>query len=189
MFILCKYVFVTAIHCNFYSHISFAQISMLTIRTATSADILTIHQLAHSIWYPTFGAILSPEQIVYMLGVMYDPSALEKQMEQGHIFLMAEVDGRSVGYASYAQKSSETVHIHKIYLLPETQGKGFGRLLLAEIESCARGLGAIALELCVNRYNSARQMYEKIGFIIVREEDFPIGPYWMNDFVMRKEIV
>jgi hypothetical protein len=27
-----------------------------------------------------------------------------------------------------------------------------------------------------------------MGFAIAYEEDIPIGPYWMNDFVMRKEL-
>jgi hypothetical protein len=40
----------------------------------------------------------------------------------------------------------------------------------------------------VNRYNNAKSFYEKMGFAIVREEDIPIGPYWMNDYVMRKAL-
>jgi diamine N-acetyltransferase len=41
------------------------------------------------------------------------------------------------------------------------------------------------LDLNVNRHNPAKSFYEKIGFTVLREEDVPIGPYWMNDYVMR----
>jgi ribosomal protein S18 acetylase RimI-like enzyme len=39
--------------------------------------------------------------------------------------------------------------------------------------------------LNVNRYNPAKDFYEKLGFKIILEEDIPIGQYWMNDYVMR----
>jgi diamine N-acetyltransferase len=162
---------------------------MLTIRSATQQDIPTIHTLAHSIWQPTFRDILSQEQIAYMLEVMYAHESLAQQMQQGHYFLMAEWENAPVGYASYSHKSQEITHLHKIYLLPETQGKGIGKHIITYIEKQARQAGATALELCVNRYNNAKQMYEKIGFVVLREEDFAIGSYWMNDFVMRKELL
>jgi hypothetical protein len=48
--------------------------------------------------------------------------------------------------------------------------------------------GKHTLDLNVNRYNKAKSFYEKMGFAVAYEEDIPIGKYWMNDFVMRKEI-
>jgi ribosomal protein S18 acetylase RimI-like enzyme len=48
--------------------------------------------------------------------------------------------------------------------------------------------GKQTLDLNVNRYNKAKSFYEKIGFRVVYEEDVPIGKYWMNDYVMRKQL-
>ena len=48
--------------------------------------------------------------------------------------------------------------------------------------------GGQVLELNVNRYNKALVFYEKMGFRTIREEDVPIGPYWMNDYVMCKQL-
>ena len=45
-----------------------------------------------------------------------------------------------------------------------------------------------AADLNVNRHNPALAFYERLGFQQHREEDIPIGPYWMNDYVMRKEL-
>jgi hypothetical protein len=37
----------------------------------------------------------------------------------------------------------------------------------------------------VNRYNKARQFYEKMGFVVIGEEDIDIGNnYLMNDYIM-----
>jgi hypothetical protein len=44
------------------------------------------------------------------------------------------------------------------------------------------------IELCVNRGNAAQYFYEKMGFKVIESKDFPIGNYWMNDFVMQKVI-
>ncbi len=161
---------------------------MLVIRAATFVDIPQIHVLAHTIWQPTFREILSQEQIAYMLEAMYSPESLTQQMTSGQHFVMAEWSGEPVGYASYSHKSADTTHLHKIYLLPAMQGKGIGKELIATIEARAKEAGATAIELCVNRYNNAKIMYEKVGFVVLREEDFPIGPYWMIDYVLRKEL-
>ena len=41
------------------------------------------------------------------------------------------------------------------------------------------------LDLNVNRHNQAQEFYKKLGFKIIREEDVPVGQYFMNDYVMR----
>ncbi|MBS1504124.1 MAG: GNAT family N-acetyltransferase, partial [Bacteroidetes bacterium] len=70
----------------------------------------------------------------------------------------------------------------------QTQGKGYGKILINEVAQRTRDAGKHRLDLNVNRYNKARTFYEKMGFTVAYEEDIPIGPYWMNDYVMRKEL-
>jgi len=37
----------------------------------------------------------------------------------------------------------------------------------------------------VNRQNNAKNFYEKLGFVVIKEEDIDIGNgYFMNDYVM-----
>jgi ribosomal protein S18 acetylase RimI-like enzyme len=73
-------------------------------------------------------------------------------------------------------------------VLPENHGKGYGKLLVDEVINHISAKGIEVLELNVNRFNNARTFYERIGFQVVREEDVPVGPYFMNDFVMRLKI-
>ena len=172
------------------------------LRTATLDDIPAIITLQTKIWEPTYRSILSPEQIQYMFAYLYTPDALAEQMTtKGHTFILAETQLKSAkpeltGFASFGLAGRETdlpvgraFKLHKIYVLPSTQGTGLGRQLLAEVELRCWQEGGNELLLNVNRYNKARTFYERQGFAVLREEDVPIGPYWMNDFVMGKPLM
>ena len=46
-----------------------------------------------------------------------------------------------------------------------------------------------ALRLQVNKRNKAKDFYEKIGFTVLYEFDFPIGNgYVMDDYLMEKKL-
>lgn len=163
----------------------------VTIRAATTADISTIVELAEATWEPTYRFIISKEQIDYMYRVIYTPASLLRQMqEQGHQFLLLlDADQQPGGFASYSAKETPgSYHLNKIYILPSHQGQGFGQLLLHAVETAVQTAGGHILELNVNRHNPALAFYEHAGFARHREEDIAIGPYWMNDYVMRKEL-
>ncbi|GAB3921983.1 GNAT family N-acetyltransferase [Larkinella terrae] len=164
----------------------------LEYKTATVSDIDSIIALQEQIWEPTYRAILDQEQINYMFQTIYSKEALLEQMlNQHHTFILAYSDRQLIGFASYSKNSSaeDRFKLHKIYVLPSEQGKGTGRFLLDEVIRQCMAAGGKRLYLNVNRYNKARQFYERLGFRVVREEDIPIGPYWMNDFVLEKELV
>ncbi|RRB06959.1 GNAT family N-acetyltransferase [Larkinella rosea] len=163
----------------------------LAYKTATVSDIDSIISLQEQIWEPTYRAILDQEQINYMFQAIYSREALLEQMvKQQHAFILAYSDEKLIGFASYSKNSSaeDRFKLHKIYVLPSEQGKGSGRLLLEEVMRRCVAAGGTRLYLNVNRYNKARQFYERLGFEVVREEDIPIGPYWMNDFVLEKAL-
>ena len=75
--------------------------------------------------------------------------------------------------------------LHKIYALPDQQGKGIGKFIINYISGEIKPIGATALQLNVNRYNKAKGFYEKLGFKVIGEEDIDIGNgYLMNDYIM-----
>lgn len=164
---------------------------MHTIRKATFNDVDTIVQLAKDIWWPTYSPILEKEQIEYMLGTIYATEVIERQVETGEqTFLLLLEDDQPVGFAAYSQRENnpDVYKLHKLYCLPAMQGKGYGKALINEVIKQAKDAGASNLDLNVNRYNKAKGMYEKMGFEVIYEEDIPIGPYFMNDYVMRKSL-
>jgi GNAT superfamily N-acetyltransferase len=159
----------------------------ISIRFADPEDINTIGFLAQQVWPDTYGKILGPEQLEYMMNLFYSPASLWKQMrEDRHAFLIVEEEEEPIGFASWSPEAEAGVFkIHKLYLLPGQQGKGLGKRILQFVFDDIRPQGARALRLNVNRHNKARQFYERIGFTVIKEVDVPIGDGWfMNDYVM-----
>jgi GNAT superfamily N-acetyltransferase len=162
---------------------------MYLIKEATTADVEAILQIAHQTWWPTYEPLLSKEQVAYMLDELYTIDKITKQIaEKQQTFLLLTEDGQPVAFAAYSprEEDAEIYKLHKLYCLPVTQGKGYGKVLINAVADKTKEAGKNTLDLNVNRYNKAKSFYEKMGFEIVYEEDIPIGPYWMNDFVMRK---
>lgn len=160
---------------------------MATIRTATSEDFGIIRQIAEQTWPITYGKILSAEQIRYMLDLFYSEEALAKAMDGGQKFILL-IDDAPVGFAGYQHYDGMT-KLHKLYILPEMQGKGYGRLLMNEVESAAKVYGSKKLKLNVNRFNNAIEFYRAAGFEVESEEDIDIGNgYLMEDYVMMRRL-
>ena len=167
------------------------KIALTVIRPATVADIPTIHRLAEAAWWPAYRGIISDEQIRYMLDRMYSTEALEAQLcIDGHRFLLARHGGRYAGFAAYGLRDprSRVFRLHKLYVRPDFQGAGLGRKLIRAVEEGARALGASRLELNVNRANPALHFYERCGYRIRQTVDIAYGPYWLNDYVMDREL-
>lgn len=170
---------------------------MVEIQRAAEDNIRSIRQLADITWQATYTSILSPAQMAYMLNLFYSTTALKEQMQQ-HQFIIAINNEDAVGFASYSSKPEQEnkrhgiptiYHLHKLYVHPNQQGKGTGKMLLDFIIMDIRSKGAASLELNVNRYNNALSFYQKAGFTILKEIDINIGNgYFMNDYVMRCEL-
>ena len=163
----------------------------MKIIQANKSQLPLIAELAYAIWPVAYGKILSKEQLTYMLAKFYSLEALTEQLEKSnHVFLLIEENERFVGFASYESNiENHKTKIHKIYVLPETQGKGFGVQFINEIERRAKSFKNDILFLNVNRYNKAQEFYKRLGFKVAYEEDIAIGNgYLMEDFVMEKKL-
>ena len=116
--------------------------------------------------------------------------ALEKQFETGHQFLLILDENKALGFAGFELSYDTTnTKLHKLYVLPETQGKGLGVVLLNAVERAANAANQQSIILNVNRYNKAFDFYKKHGFEVICREDIDIGNgYFMNDYVMEKKL-
>ncbi len=162
---------------------------MFSIRIASPEDIPLIRELTFKVWPQTYAAIISPQQIDYMLDMMYSEVSLQKQMEEGIKFILVYDETVPVGFAAYQEIQPAIYKLHKIYILTSQQGKGTGKFVIEHIIHDIKQKDADALQLQVNRHNKARSFYEKLGFAVIEEADFDIGNgYFMNDYIMKKKI-
>lgn len=163
----------------------------MEIRKATAAEMHIVTELAELIWPQTYSDYISAAQLRYMLDLMYNPVELLAQYHKGYVFLIANVEGKDVGFAcsSVLEESDHIYKLQKLYVLPSTQGMGIGKLLIDEVLALAEAKGGKFLQLNVNRNNKATNFYLKRGFKIKETVDLEIGSgFFMNDYIMELPI-
>lgn len=151
---------------------------------ATAEDIQEIAKLAEKIWMVHYPPIIGMQQVNYMLGKMYSPSALREQMEKGQEFYFIRYSGKNIGYFGVSNEQPDELFIHKFYIDSSEQGKGIGMKAFQSIISLYSACSSA--RLTVNRHNyKSINFYFKAGFVISEVKDFDIGDgYQMNDFIM-----
>ena len=163
----------------------------MNLRFAGVTDIPIICMLAEKIWPATYRGMLADDQVAYMMNRMYSPESLKEQItEKKHQFLILEENKNPIGFASYSTTEEHGIYkLHKIYVMPNQQGKGLGKFIIDFIIKNIEPAGAHALQLNVKRDNKARFFYEKLGFEIIDTVDIDIGNnYFMRDYIMEKKI-
>ena len=165
---------------------------MFEIRNATLDDCELINRLAWEVFPETYKAILTREQIDYMMEWMYSLDALKRQMTvENHVYLLAYDGTQCVGYVSVRPDGDDVFHLEKIYVLPAMQGTGCGRRLFESAVEYIRSVHPtpFTVELNVNRHNPALDFYRHMGMHEARQGDFPIGNgFYMNDYIMAIDI-
>lgn len=166
--------------------------SDLNIRKALREDVALIQELARDSWAFAYKDILSIDQIEYMLELMYGKEALKVQFDNPlyHYYIAENAKG-TVGFLGFEHEvEPETTKLHRIYLLNEEKGKGYGKELLRFLEAQTLKYGDTRIILNVNKNNDAKKVYEKSGFLVYGEGVFDIGQgYSMDDFLMEKFLI
>jgi len=132
---------------------------MFTLRRYTSADQEAVEYL-HVFVIQQTGAYLGRgpwDDDVYAIEEVY----LNNQGE----FLIGECDDLVVAMGALKRTSPERAEIKRMRVHPDYQGRGYGQLILDELEARARALGYHTLHLDTSILQiPAQRLYEKNGF-------------------------
>lgn len=160
--------------------------SAVELRLLEGEELKVVRALAYDIWPRVYDYMISQEQISYMLSLMYDLNQLKQQWLEGVKFVLLEVDGIPQGFVAFEEKEN-FIFLQKLYLLPEMQGKGYGKRMLQVVIDFAKDSKKPRVELTVNRNNKYLDFYLNSGFQIKEEKDFDIGGgYFMNDYILSR---
>ena len=157
------------------------------IEPVDEADLPKVRDLAERIWRSSYAGLLSPGQIEYMLDWMYSLERLRRDWTSGVVFHWPIVDQIPVGYmATQTDPHAAVLHLHKLYVLPQFQGKGLGGRLLEHAFQAATQAGCRTVRLHVNKGNlRAIACYHRHGFLKEASVVNDIGGgYFMDDYVM-----
>lgn len=158
------------------------------ILALTMSDAHTISALAEIIWRHHYAAIISPEQIDYMLAQRYQPALIKEQILNPEIWWRKLVlDKTIIGFSCCIRthKPGE-LKIDKLYIHSDHQHKGYGAMLMADAIEIMRENNLQSLILTVNKHNqTAILAYRQYGFEITGDSVVDIGGgFTMNDYLM-----
>jgi putative acetyltransferase len=113
------------------------------------------------------------------LAPLYPPSSqhglsIDQLLRENVAFFILRVDGQAAGCGGFKNEAGEYAEIKRLYVRPQYQGKGYGRLLLEYIERAALQRGICCLRLETGIFQPAAiRLYEKCGF----QRRAPFGAY------------
>lgn len=156
----------------------------MIVRAARSEDAVAITEIQNPVIQDT---------AITFNSELKTPGMVQEAIEQLPCFLVAEDEGRILGFVSYLQFRRGVGYArameHTIVLAPEARGRGVGRALMTAAEDHARAAGVGSLWAGISGENPdgvkfhARLGYEeiarlpKVGFKFDR---------WMDLVLMRK---
>lgn len=151
------------------------------IRPAEPGDVPAISDLFRTTVLTVSIRDYAPEQVaVWALQADFDFIWLEK-IEQTH-FLLAEIGHEPAGFGSLTTDCT----IEMLYTSAHHQGKGVAKALLAALESEARRRGYDWLVTDASK--TARPVFEKGGFVLVKEQTVQLRGTAFTNYKMIKDL-
>lgn len=169
----------------------------MNIRYGTTDDAKMLSELGARTFYDTFAKDNTPENIASYIKESFSQEIQSNELsEPKNIFLIAESEGISIGYAKLIMNSKDEsirgtrpLEIKRIYVSQEYLGQGMGKELMKATISEARQRGCDCVWLGVwERNQRAIDFYKKWGFREVGTHIFSVGEDPQNDFVMELEL-
>ncbi len=167
--------------------LTMAQFHLQKLKPAEADALLAF---AAELWPRVYSFMISPEQIDYMLKMMYAPEVTLAQIKSGTDYFWIQSDDQKAGFVSFGPIDSDgSCELHKLYVDPDFQREGLARQTLGEIRAIATAAGAQNFRLRVNRTNTpALAFYEAMGFTKEGQDCADIGGgFVMDDYLLRLE--
>ncbi len=138
-------------------------ISIRQARIDEAGAIRALVRAAYAKWVPVIGREPRPMLADYDAAVRL------------HRFDLVEVLGQLVALIETELRDGH-LWVENIAVLPERQGQGLGRVLLAHAEGLAQAAGVSEIRLLTNgKMVANRRLYASVGYVEDREEPFGDG--------------
>ena len=140
---------------------------MYNIRYGTVNDVSSIEQIIERAWLKTNISIDEKQNIIHSLIKLYPKDQIISEIQdQIQFYLLLTEEEIPMALASYSITDTcpADFRIHKIYSMPESQGKGDEKILIAKVEEIAIEHGGNLLFIYLKGRNKKTDYFEALGF-------------------------
>jgi len=145
---------------------------MFFIRSAGEADLAAVSALLGRSWHATYDGLFDADKVDEVIATSHTVARLKDRLGRPNSEFIVADDGRRIGGMAYALLDAEltdVIQLQQIYVDPELLGRGIGKDMFAEIETCFPGAKRIRLEV-EERNARAIGFYQRLGFHQVGED-------------------
>lgn len=162
-----------------------------------SSDWQNLQQFSRDIFYATFAAQNTPENMAAYLEKAFNDQQIQSELANpSSAFWLALAEGRIAGYvkvnfreAQQDLKADNAMEIERIYVDQPYQGQGLASQLLTKAIELAKEAAVDFVWLGVWEHNQrAIRFYEKSGFRIFDSHEFYLGDDKQTDLMMRLDL-
>jgi ribosomal protein S18 acetylase RimI-like enzyme len=155
------------------------------MRPCSIDDAKELSEMAWDIWMEYYPSVVRGDNIEYILNKFQTEEAIRQQILDGYVYFFILDGDIKAGYASF-QPRGDALYISKYYVSKDFRGKGLGSKAMEYMVEKGKEMKMRKAFLNVNRFNTLSiNVYEHLGFVIVKEDKIDIGDgYFMDDYLM-----
>jgi len=172
---------------------------LIKLRHATIDDSQLLTDLSFKTFWDAFAhhPKNAPDDLTHYMRQAFNAEQIAKELaDPKSIFLIAEIDGETAGYAKILLDNIEPgvsaerpVELCRLYSKQKFIGQGIGQTLMDACFKRGREEGCDVMWLGVWEYNPrAQRFYKKNGFRVIGKHTFQLGTDPQTDLLMQREL-
>ncbi|TRX22097.1 GNAT family N-acetyltransferase [Flavobacterium franklandianum] len=170
----------------------------IKIRKATISDLEIIQEISRQTFIETFAEVNTPENIKNYIQENFNSEQVALEINNREsAFYLAILDYETIAYlkinfgnAQTEIHSSQSMEIHRIYVLKKFHGKKIGQILLNEAIKIGQQSGVDSIWLGVwEKNHKAIQFYINNDFVEFDKHHFTLGNDVQTDLLMELRII
>ena len=170
----------------------------ITIRKATISDLETIQEISRKTFIETFAEVNTPENMENYILENFNAEQVALEINNPEsVFYLTILDNETIAYlkinfgnAQTEIRSSQSMEIHRIYVLKKFHGNKIGQLLLNKAIKIGQQSGVDMIWLGVwEKNHKAIQFYNNNDFIEFDKHSFNLGSDVQTDLLMELRII
>lgn len=163
----------------------------IILKKADITDTNTYADIISSAWLGTYKGMIPDCDLMKCSDIKHRREQFKNMLEKNMDIYIAKKDNKPFGVVTFCQNENNesSAYLKQLYLYPEYCYKGFGNVILSQVENIIKEKGYKKINLdCLFENKSSRRFYEKNGFLYKGTEDCPLFTQKVVSVFYEKEL-